>query len=177
MHQISLQFHAEYVELTRDLLPEWLSGMEYFVATVTSLAGSTEVMEMGGLDLCRAGFVPQILIREQPFDVSMSDNFVSFLRANTGFLSVQPGRLANDRLRETVIGAVAAEARLLDPWRAVLKRARTDLLSGAVQVGPTGATRDDPRHQYSSGARDLARSGVILLAAAGSVRFDLPDTQ
>lgn len=174
--QVTLQFHAVYGELTRELLPAWGLGQGYEVAVAGIDGLAADEILFGGVEVIPDGFASQILFRRKRFQ-QVDGGWVPFLRANPGFLSVAPGHLSASGLREAMLGAVGANAAELAPWRRVVAKARKSLLKGAVLVGPSGVRRSDPCHRYSVGALELARSGVPMLAGAGEVRFELEPQQ
>ena len=173
MVQTSFQFHAECSELVHSLLPVWLARSDYCVAVFKTSEAGSRLIETGGMELLKKSGVSQLLFRSDPFDVSRRDNYLDFLRGNTGFLSVRPARVRDGSLRESLMAAVAADAHALAPWRAVIRRARRDLLKGALVIGPTGIKVEEPHDRYSPGALELANSGVAMLAVAGGIRFEL----
>lgn len=174
MTKISLQFHADPVELIRDLLPGWLEGLEVELAWEEFhphyRVEAISIEDLAGLEASR---VSRVDASVHPIDTTVSTSF-EFLSRNPEMLSITPGRLDSDGLREAALGAVAEGEESVRRWRTVQRRARGGLRRGAQVVNPvSGAHKSSPSHLYSVGAAALAARGVPILAATGWNQYRL----
>ena len=55
------------------------------------------------------------------------------MRANPGFLAIQPGDFYENGLRESMIGSVTTDNAVLRSWRTVVRRARDSMQRGATR--------------------------------------------
>jgi hypothetical protein len=176
MHRMHLQFHADPTELMVDLLPAWLDDLSFYAAVDTGGGGRT-ALPAGSLpetvDLSDP--ILSVVLHCRPL-VNVDSPMVEFLRANKDFLSIIPGQLVKDGLRESSLGSIVQNEEVALMWRAVMTRAKRGLLRGGVVIGPRGHKFDAPNHLYSPGARELALAGTPMLAIAGSARFELGGT-
>jgi hypothetical protein len=174
MTKISLQFHADSAELMSDLLPRWFEGLELELAweefRPDYRATTISIADLATLEVER---VSRLSASVHPIDTGASTS-LEFLARNPGVLTVTPGRLTSDGLREAALGAVAEDEESVARWRTVQRRARSSLRRGAHVVNPVSGAREAvPSHLYSAGAAALAARGVPILAAAGWNQYQL----
>ncbi len=174
MTKISLQFHADPAELIADLLPGWLAGLELELAweefRPDYRVAAISIADLATLEVER---VSRVSASVHPLDTGASTS-LQFLAANPGVLTVTPGRLSSDGLREAALGAVAEDEESVARWRTVQRRVRSSLQRGALVVNPvSGARKNIPNHLYSAGAAALAARGVPILAATGWNQYQL----
>jgi hypothetical protein len=100
---------------------------------------------------------------------------VELIDANPDRLWMLVGKLSDEGLREAFITGGTDDSELLTTWRALLRRANSEMHAGARVRGVTGETTAAPRHRHTIGAHRLAESGVTMLAIAGSVRYEFDD--
>jgi hypothetical protein len=174
MARVHLQFHATAEELARELLPRWLSGHEYFFAvrrpdgSIVDQHGEFGPLAIDdGLDE-----VAEVLIRLMPFEPSTGSD-LDFLRQNDGILVVSLPRGSDGTLREAAMGSVTEDPYAIGEWRAVVRRARRDLRSGATAIRMDGSRFVDRRHRFTDGAADAWERGVRMLAVAGGIEYEL----
>lgn len=178
MTSLSVQFHADPLEMIQSLVPRWLAGVECYIALESGFPETRRtflrVGELPSVD--SIGSVPDALfIRLQPF-TSVGARNVEFLGANPGFLVIRPGKLDAEGLHETMMGAVTADAAALRAWRRVITRAKRDFQRGAIAINYRGDRFHQPSHPYTPGALALADTGVPILSLTGSVRYLLGET-
>jgi hypothetical protein len=165
----SLQFHADPDELLTELLPRWLSDKRVHVAVEFA---NERPVRLDALTTATGVGARRVLVGLTPFK-ALDGPDGEFLRANHGFLVVEPGPLTEAGLRESVIGAITDQPEQRATWRSVLTRARRDLHKGAVLINAMGARFDEPSHLFSDGALALASQGVAMLAIGGGNRYEL----
>jgi hypothetical protein len=86
------------------------------------------------------------------------------------------GSCDDEGLRESALGGATDDRETLRVWRRVIKHARSEMHVGASIRNPqTGAMDRIPDHRHTSGAHELARQGVKMLAAAGWNEFEFDD--
>lgn len=176
MARISLQFHADPRELVIELLPRWWEDVPCQVAVEESPSSDIRISKSATEALARLksdGVVPyRIFASLDPF-VATGESPIEFMRANEGFLVVEPGRFRDQELRESVLGSLASRPDSVKAWRGVVRKAKRDLLTGAVLINARGDRFDDARHRFTPGALTLAARGVVMLAIAGEVSYEL----
>lgn len=173
MKEIQLQFHATADELVHDLLPKWLSSIDYFFAlrgvdgSITHAEGANRPLEVESVD--RIG---DVLVKLTPFHPATGSD-LAFLRRNPGILAVSLSHLRDGALREAMIGSVTEDPTSLEAWRSVVRFAKRDLCHGAVEIAADQSRRYDARHLYTPGTAALWSQGVRMLAIAGGVEYEL----
>jgi hypothetical protein len=176
MVRMNLQFHADSGELIGELLPRWLSDVDYFYA-VRRLDGS--IVDRRGLHgpvafVGDRAEVADIFISLRPF-IAAGETDLKFMRSNPGFLVASVSHVTDRCLRESHLGSLAVEQDSVAAWLTVLRKAKRELLKGAVIVGVDGERRIDAHHRYTPRAAELWRQGIRMLSVAGSVAYDFDD--
>jgi hypothetical protein len=173
--RLSYQFHAAPEELLFTLVPEWLTGVRAHLVA-ESLRAEDRRVAVEGTDLRAAqaalGSIDWVLAGLTPFHAPAA-RWNEFAASNPDFLVIHVGRFTSDGLRESAIGSTATDPLSATTWRKVVSRAKKSMLKGAVAVNPYGARFPQPKHAYTAGALEMQRSGTVMLAAAGSVKYEL----
>lgn len=176
MMKVHLQFHAEPHELLC-VLPEWLAGVRVHV--VVERFSPTYSLRPSTLDgLCEEtelAVVDRVALSLHPISTDARSGQELFERSPT-ILSVLPGVLTDDGLRETLMSAIDDDPASSVAWRRVRRRALSSMRRGAVVVNPvTGDRAELGSHPFTQGALDLYRRGVPMLALGGWNLYELDD--
>jgi hypothetical protein len=171
MADLSIQFHA----LPEEILPLLASLAEESQAFIMALTFSpfcveraepsmlASLLESPRID--RIAFTcgaPVLAVR------GMND----FLDKNSDVLLVDIGRLGDSGLRESWVTARTADSASMRRWRHFARRIRAITRTGVAAVNAqTGAMANLREHRFSAGAKELERSGVPMLPAAGTSRL------
>jgi hypothetical protein len=119
--------------------------------------------------------VDRICLDTSPFDVSASGAH-EFVTRNMGCLVLSIGQLTDEGLRESALSAVSDSADKMDLWRRLRQNAQARMHKEASVVNPrTGARAEVPSHRHTHGAHQLAKRGCVMLAVAGTNRFEFDD--
>jgi hypothetical protein len=174
MSNITLQFHADPDELLHTLLPAWIKGHSLSIATERfTPIYHVELVNPALIPALPKGGVDQVALCRGPINTAVRSS-MEFLKANPDCLWVTLGRLDDEGLRESVLGAFASDQDGLKTWRHIRRRATASLRKGAEVVNPvSGARGEVPNHYYSDGALALAKRGVSMLAFGGWNRYEL----
>ncbi|MDG4823257.1 hypothetical protein O7635_15480 [Asanoa sp. WMMD1127] len=109
-----------------------------------------------------------VLLNRRPLQTGPGMNLSRLALANPGSLILLLGRLADEGLRESSLGAVADDPADFALWRRLISRARRSMRRGAVVTNPvTQASMVLPSHRYTDEALRLQSAGVIMLAVGG----------
>jgi hypothetical protein len=123
-----------------------------------------------------AAFEPvrRICLRRGGFDVSATTEIEHLIRNPDCFVMVlEP--LTEDGLRATALTGRMGDEEVLRWWVALARDAIGEMHQGAVATEPSGGRTRMPDHVHTTGAHDLAASGVPMLAATGSTVFQFDD--
>ena len=172
MSKIGLQVHAEPVELLDTLLPSWLQEADVHLAIQPDSRAliwvSKPRSQIG--HLCAPDPPFRLILRPRPFhDFDLEE--LDFLEANPGALVIKPGRVRQDTLTETYIGAVTENEEDLLFYRRMLKRARKSLSKGSLLINTSGERHQLASHLYSPGALALQLDGVVSVAGVGGPKY------
>jgi hypothetical protein len=178
MTSIQFGFHAEPNELV-ELVSRWAPAHElglvieqFFPLTLAVVIGSTglaascaDLDRVDRMWMCPAGAL-------DVFENNAGDD-AAWMR---DCLSVRIGRRDDSGVRESWLGGVTENDALLRTWRAVIRKAKTEMHKGAVIRNPvTGAVGPLPAHRHTVGAHELAERGVKMLAGAGWNEYEFDD--
>ena len=177
MTKVSIRFHADRGEIA-----SWIAGwvQEFgLVVAVESFVPKYNARScgIGGLaaELGGSFDIDRVSLNLVPMDLSAVSS-LDFVRANPNILTISLGMQSQAELRESALSAMTDDSESIKVWRAVRAKAKGSMLSGSTVVNPiTGAEQRAKGHYYSAGAREMAKRGVRLLAAAGWNEYRLDD--
>lgn len=179
-HSINIQFHAAGPEMI-GLAAGWAREFSLYAAIGRLFEGTAVTAEKG--DPAPAlEFIPNpdyLLLKVHPIQVPAGASLYDLVRINEGCLVLQLGRHRPEGVPESSLHAASADAATMKLWRRLIARARRHMNRGAVMVSPNrNSCERAPGHLYTDEALNLQRTGVTMLAIAGSVTFRLtPDSQ
>lgn len=91
-------------------------------------------------------------------------------------IAISIGHLSEQGLRESFCQLTTSDENMLRAWRGLIARARCSMHKGAWLVNPrSGAKKRAVSHYYTPGALAMFRSGIKMLAVAGTNEFILDD--
>ena len=115
------------------------------------------------------------LRRGGEFDVGAT-NEIEHLGRNTDSFVFVLEPLTEDGLRATALTGRMGDEQELRWWVGLAREAASEMGRGAWAIEPgTGAREFIPDHMHTAGARELAASGVPMLAATGGALFEFDD--
>lgn len=169
MTKMSIQFHAD-----RDEIASWIAGwVQEFGLAVTAEwfvpKYSVRSCDMSRIAAANGALsdVSRVSLGLAPINLEAASS-LDFLRANPSVLTISLGMQSQSEIRESALSAMTDDGESLKIWRAIGTKAKASMFSGSTVINPlTGAEQRAKGHYYSSGAREMAKRGVRLLASAG----------
>jgi hypothetical protein len=178
MWHFTLPLHATPDELIA-LAGQWAEQHDLYIAIERFFPtySAAAVPLAGDLATAIAGFDPvrRIGLRRDVFDVNSVSASQHLMRNPETFIMVlEP--VTEDGLRATAITGRMTEQDHLRWWIALARDAVSELHQGAIAVDrENGGRMPVSDHFHTTGAHELAASGVPMLASAGTAIFEFDD--
>lgn len=173
MAKISLQFHATKEELL-NWTSDWALEHGLGVAVEQFFPEARWRAVKGDLSLAieeLGGGCDRIWLFTGPVEIGQEAGVVS---DEQECMTLTPGRLSSEGLRESALGANSEDKSVLSSWRKILKSAKLAMLEGAWVVNPVSGARVRAKaHYFTKGALELSQAGTRMLASAGWNEFEL----
>lgn len=119
--------------------------------------------------------VRRICLRRNPFDI-VAVNQIQHLAMNRESFTLVLEPLSEDGLRATALASKMGDENALRWWVGLAREAADGMRRGAWAIEPdSGRRKYVSDHWHTDGARELAASGVPMLAVSGSVRFEFDE--
>lgn len=176
MSKVTLQFHATRSDIY-SMVARWSDEARLTIVGETFFP-EYRVRVLAAADLADGeeevlGDVNRVSLLRGAVDLQVV-SAMEFVRKNPNGFIVDVPRVDDGKLRESILGGTTDDAELMRLWRNLKNRAKRSMHKGAWIVNDaTGAQARATGHSYSSAAKELQDAGVVMVAYAGWVRYEL----